>query len=112
MLRSLVGSEMCIRDRCSSSSNSHSATLQGDGTSTTTQLLGVSEAVIKDAVEKIGGFGKVVRTCIESAEQHIRDNSSCLLYTSDAADEEDSVDLGGRRLFKQKKNNDITGMSM
>ncbi len=23
----------------------------------------------------------------------------CLLYTSDAADEEDSVDLGGRRLF-------------
>eukprot|EP00656_Telonema_subtile_P024202 TRINITY_DN2615_c0_g1_i5.p1 TRINITY_DN2615_c0_g1~~TRINITY_DN2615_c0_g1_i5.p1 ORF type:complete len:196 (-),score=33.16 TRINITY_DN2615_c0_g1_i5:4-591(-) len=26
----------------------------------------------------------------------------CLLYTSDAADEEDSVDLGGRRIFKQK----------
>eukprot|EP00658_Telonema_sp_P-2_P062441 TRINITY_DN51112_c0_g1_i1.p2 TRINITY_DN51112_c0_g1~~TRINITY_DN51112_c0_g1_i1.p2 ORF type:complete len:131 (-),score=21.26 TRINITY_DN51112_c0_g1_i1:79-471(-) len=28
---------------------------------------------------------------------------SCLLYTSDAADEEDSVDLGGRRIIKQKK---------
>ena len=27
----------------------------------------------------------------------------CLLYTSDAADEEDSVDLGGRRNIKQKK---------
>ena len=27
---------------------------------------------------------------------------SCLLYTSDAADEEDSVDLGGRRIFKKK----------
>ena len=27
----------------------------------------------------------------------------CLLYTSDAADEEDSVDLGGRRIIKQKK---------
>eukprot|EP00656_Telonema_subtile_P012634 TRINITY_DN16371_c0_g1_i1.p1 TRINITY_DN16371_c0_g1~~TRINITY_DN16371_c0_g1_i1.p1 ORF type:complete len:419 (-),score=91.80 TRINITY_DN16371_c0_g1_i1:17-1273(-) len=27
----------------------------------------------------------------------------CLLYTSDAADEEDSVDLGGRRVFKKKK---------
>eukprot|EP00656_Telonema_subtile_P055883 TRINITY_DN8795_c0_g1_i3.p1 TRINITY_DN8795_c0_g1~~TRINITY_DN8795_c0_g1_i3.p1 ORF type:complete len:125 (+),score=38.35 TRINITY_DN8795_c0_g1_i3:476-850(+) len=27
----------------------------------------------------------------------------CLLYTSDAADEEDSVDLGGRRLVKKKK---------
>eukprot|EP00656_Telonema_subtile_P016102 TRINITY_DN18491_c0_g1_i1.p1 TRINITY_DN18491_c0_g1~~TRINITY_DN18491_c0_g1_i1.p1 ORF type:complete len:238 (-),score=36.80 TRINITY_DN18491_c0_g1_i1:68-781(-) len=28
---------------------------------------------------------------------------SCLLYTSDAADEEDSVDLGGRRILKKKK---------
>eukprot|EP00658_Telonema_sp_P-2_P048029 TRINITY_DN36553_c0_g1_i1.p1 TRINITY_DN36553_c0_g1~~TRINITY_DN36553_c0_g1_i1.p1 ORF type:complete len:202 (+),score=51.74 TRINITY_DN36553_c0_g1_i1:134-739(+) len=27
---------------------------------------------------------------------------SCLLYTSDAADEEDSVDLGGRRIIKKK----------
>eukprot|EP00658_Telonema_sp_P-2_P085742 TRINITY_DN9842_c0_g1_i2.p1 TRINITY_DN9842_c0_g1~~TRINITY_DN9842_c0_g1_i2.p1 ORF type:complete len:170 (+),score=23.51 TRINITY_DN9842_c0_g1_i2:379-888(+) len=29
--------------------------------------------------------------------------SDCLLYTSDAADEEDSVDLGGRRIIKKKK---------
>eukprot|EP00658_Telonema_sp_P-2_P034379 TRINITY_DN25100_c0_g1_i1.p1 TRINITY_DN25100_c0_g1~~TRINITY_DN25100_c0_g1_i1.p1 ORF type:complete len:113 (-),score=12.02 TRINITY_DN25100_c0_g1_i1:46-384(-) len=28
---------------------------------------------------------------------------SCLLYTSDAADEEDSVDLGGCRIIKKKK---------
>src|SRR5665648_1293374 len=27
-------------------------------------------------------------------------HSDCLLYTSDAADEEDSVDLGGRRIIK------------
>ena len=27
----------------------------------------------------------------------------CLLYTSDAADERSSVDLGGRRIFKKKK---------
>eukprot|EP00658_Telonema_sp_P-2_P074434 TRINITY_DN63656_c0_g1_i1.p1 TRINITY_DN63656_c0_g1~~TRINITY_DN63656_c0_g1_i1.p1 ORF type:complete len:102 (-),score=8.76 TRINITY_DN63656_c0_g1_i1:16-321(-) len=27
---------------------------------------------------------------------------SCLLYTSDAADEEDSGDLGGRRIIKKK----------
>ena len=27
----------------------------------------------------------------------------CLLYTSDAADEEDSVDLGGRRTIKKKQ---------
>ena len=28
--------------------------------------------------------------------------STCLLYTSDAADEEDSVDFGGRRIIKKK----------
>ena len=30
--------------------------------------------------------------------------NACLLYTSDAADERSSVDLGGRRLIKKKKN--------
>ena len=29
--------------------------------------------------------------------------NTCLLYTSDAADEEDSVDPGGRRIIKKKK---------
>ena len=37
-------------------------------------------------------------------EQH-HTGSGCLLYTSDAADERSSVDLGGRRIIK-KKNND------
>eukprot|EP00658_Telonema_sp_P-2_P018541 TRINITY_DN17277_c0_g1_i6.p1 TRINITY_DN17277_c0_g1~~TRINITY_DN17277_c0_g1_i6.p1 ORF type:complete len:170 (-),score=51.27 TRINITY_DN17277_c0_g1_i6:67-576(-) len=35
------------------------------------------------------------------ATAHCR--TTCLLYTSDAADEEDSVDLGGRRIIKKKK---------
>src|SRR5678815_6106262 len=30
--------------------------------------------------------------------------NNCLLYTSDAADERSSVDLGGRRIIKKKKN--------
>ena len=30
--------------------------------------------------------------------------SGCLLYTSDAADERSSVDLGGRRIIKKKNN--------
>src|SRR5664279_3838335 len=34
---------------------------------------------------------------VTDAENH----KCCLLYTSDAADEEDSVDLGGRRLIKK-----------
>ena len=33
----------------------------------------------------------------------------CLLYTSDAADERSSVDLGGRRIIKKKKNNEPIG---
>src|SRR5678816_4773185 len=31
------------------------------------------------------------------------DPAGCLLYTSDAADERSSVDLGGRRIIKKKK---------
>ena len=31
----------------------------------------------------------------------------CLLYTSDAADERSSVDLGGRRIIKKKKKTDV-----
>ena len=36
---------------------------------------------------------------------------ACLLYTSDAADERSSVDLGGRRIIKKKNNNKLNGMS-
>ena len=32
---------------------------------------------------------------------------SCLLYTSDAADERSSVDLGGRRIIKKKKYREV-----
>ena len=32
-------------------------------------------------------------------------SSCCLLYTSDAADERSSVDLGGRRIIKKKNTN-------
>src|SRR5678816_1797230 len=35
--------------------------------------------------------------------QRPNDPSICLLYTSDAADERSSVDLGGRRIIKKKK---------
>ena len=38
--------------------------------------------------------------CIFSSFQ----TSTCLLYTSDAADERSSVDLGGRRIIKKKNN--------
>ena len=34
----------------------------------------------------------------------LRRYRDCLLYTSDAADERSSVDLGGRRIIKKKNN--------
>ena len=42
----------------------------------------------------------------QSAEgiQFVRCLMHCLLYTSDAADERSSVDLGGRRIIKKKNN--------
>ena len=36
--------------------------------------------------------------------------SDCLLYTSDAADERSSVDLGGRRIIKKKNRNKYSGV--
>ena len=36
------------------------------------------------------------------------DPGRCLLYTSDAADERSSVDLGGRRIIKKKKKHTMT----
>ena len=36
-------------------------------------------------------------------KQMIGRRGGCLLYTSDAADERSSVDLGGRRIIKKKK---------
>eukprot|EP00658_Telonema_sp_P-2_P020985 TRINITY_DN18332_c0_g1_i11.p1 TRINITY_DN18332_c0_g1~~TRINITY_DN18332_c0_g1_i11.p1 ORF type:complete len:743 (-),score=183.36 TRINITY_DN18332_c0_g1_i11:25-2253(-) len=39
----------------------------------------------------------------EMAKRSAAQAKGCLLYTSDAADEEDSVDLGGRRIIKKKK---------
>ena len=36
----------------------------------------------------------------------------CLLYTSDAADERSSVDLGGRRIIKKKKYTERCGVGV
>ena len=40
---------------------------------------------------------------LPTKEQDISLSWHCLLYTSDAADERSSVDLGGRRIIKKKK---------
>ena len=48
-----------------------------------------------------GGDGKAVEPTAFMA---------CLLYTSDAADERSSVDLGGRRIINKKTTTDLPGL--
>ena len=48
-----------------------------------------------------------VKTLTVMIEKYIdTPHITCLLYTSDAADERSSVDLGGRRIIKKKKENE------
>src|SRR5664280_3718974 len=54
---------------------------------------------IKAAVDAAQRRGNIVHK-VHHANQ-FTSGSHCLLYTSDAADEEDSVDLGGRRIIKK-----------
>ena len=72
-----MGSEMCIRDR--------DMTLPADAELVTASAAAVIKAAMNRAIANI-----LHRTC--------------LLYTSDAADERSSVDLGGRRIIKKKNN--------
>ena len=79
MLRSLVGSEMCIRDR-------HRG--EADG-----RVGGAEQAEI---LQDLGHM-----------TVHPAHPVGCLLYTSDAADDLLCVDFGGRRIIKKKKKHNI-----
>ena len=64
---------------------------------------------IRDRAPVISGFpfngsgGAAFLKANASGTQLWVNNNACLLYTSDAADERSSVDLGGRRIIKKKK---------
>eukprot|EP00658_Telonema_sp_P-2_P023646 TRINITY_DN19479_c0_g1_i2.p1 TRINITY_DN19479_c0_g1~~TRINITY_DN19479_c0_g1_i2.p1 ORF type:complete len:135 (-),score=36.14 TRINITY_DN19479_c0_g1_i2:52-456(-) len=132
MLRSLVGSEMCIRDSSCSDNPWTIGTINvtpanenvllqifqiastlaasvatvviillADGTPIEVQVLIVLlNSVCASNVDRESVI--LVRYFISPAI-HRGWDWVCLLYTSDAADEEDSVDLGGRRIIKKKK---------
>ena len=51
---------------------------------------------LKFYLKKVNFFKKKIKINFE-VDQYV-----CLLYTSDAADERSSVDLGGRRIIKKK----------
>ena len=75
MLRSLVGSEMCIRDR-------------------------VGKLHEVNAEVDIRRYAETVESGVTDVK--IWRATPCLLYTSDAADDLLCVDLGGRRIIKKK----------
>ena len=49
------------------------------------------------------------RVVVEDELGGMHASRPCLLYTSDAADERSSVDLGGRRVIKKKTKADMGG---
>ena len=64
------------------------------------QIRGFGSFITKKRAAKIG------RNIKKNIAVHIPEHYiPCLLYTSDAADERSSVDLGGRRIIKKKKKN-------
>src|SRR5674536_196005 len=51
-----------------------------------------------NAIEFSSSFKQLLDIVVEHYNDKVLLTYTCLLYTSDAADEEDSVDLGGRRI--------------
>ena len=67
--------------------------------------LAAEEVLVGDAV-LVDLIALVEVAVLARLELELRDAEAedCLLYTSDAADERSSVDLGGGRIIKKKKN--------
>eukprot|EP00658_Telonema_sp_P-2_P033247 TRINITY_DN2443_c0_g1_i58.p1 TRINITY_DN2443_c0_g1~~TRINITY_DN2443_c0_g1_i58.p1 ORF type:complete len:362 (+),score=101.10 TRINITY_DN2443_c0_g1_i58:115-1200(+) len=92
----------------------HSDAIHGEGYGLASQMAQAAKqngrvesdefhGALQEALLQIADIGRLQQ---QGLEQHMNDlDDICLLYTSDAADEEDSVDLGGRRIIKKKKKN-------
>eukprot|EP00658_Telonema_sp_P-2_P046797 TRINITY_DN35110_c0_g1_i1.p1 TRINITY_DN35110_c0_g1~~TRINITY_DN35110_c0_g1_i1.p1 ORF type:complete len:114 (+),score=22.93 TRINITY_DN35110_c0_g1_i1:52-342(+) len=94
MLRSLVGSEMCIRDRAHPDRWGlplHCVQIVSRPTAIPGRVALGESVALRQSLELRGGADGAA---IEEG---------CLLYTSDAADEEDRVDLCGGRNIKNKR---------
>ena len=83
-----MGSEMCIRDR------DRPLPVLLDAGPAVHQSAGLARYTERLATHILRDFADSVALTLFY---------NCLLYTSDAADERSSVDLGGRRIIKKKK---------
>eukprot|EP00658_Telonema_sp_P-2_P045052 TRINITY_DN32964_c0_g1_i1.p1 TRINITY_DN32964_c0_g1~~TRINITY_DN32964_c0_g1_i1.p1 ORF type:complete len:158 (+),score=65.99 TRINITY_DN32964_c0_g1_i1:108-581(+) len=138
MLRSLVGSEMCIRDRYSFAWNWLGMTIPAGEKVIFNEVEYTSQLCYCNAIMYHAGdyayawynllmgmqpddnvdfpdgreitYEAILHKNVAfypadiDVQNRVTEFQNCLLYTSDAADEEDSVDLGGRRIIKKKNN--------
>ena len=101
---------MCIRDRAIAFAFVSLATILNDPRLDAIGSISIGVVLIVVAIFvaiRIRGL-LVGRSAEDELQAGIRDEIAkhagiCLLYTSDAADERSSVDLGGRRIIKKKK---------
>ena len=103
-----MGSEICIRDRLQVIAAETPPLALAGGLTFKIYLL--------DPLRVIGDPDHLTRLFLNLLDNAIKytptggqitlRTNACLLYTSDAADERSSVDLGGRRIIKKKKKKD------
>ena len=80
-----------------------------DGIRDLVRSRGLGDVYKRQSLRRARRKDDVHRAAREQPESHHRQRcftrapETCLLYTSDAADERSSVDLGGRRIIKKKK---------
>src|SRR5678815_4358960 len=105
---------MCIRDRYQlDHSNDKLVGLMRDKNFGTVGAVACDEGGNIAAATSTGGmtnkrYGRIGDSPLIGAGTYANNKTcaiscTCLLYTSDAADERSSVDLGGRRIIKKKK---------
>ena len=89
---------MCIRDRNISAQVFNTSPL----ITTTYTLIGVNQFGCIDSASTTV-LVNPLPTVFAGNDTIVNMDEFCLLYTSDAADERSSVDLGGRRIINKKK---------
>eukprot|EP00658_Telonema_sp_P-2_P075770 TRINITY_DN65512_c0_g1_i1.p1 TRINITY_DN65512_c0_g1~~TRINITY_DN65512_c0_g1_i1.p1 ORF type:complete len:117 (-),score=53.07 TRINITY_DN65512_c0_g1_i1:49-399(-) len=99
MLRSLVGSEMCIRD----SRLCAVTTFSSPNIAKQQHIFMFLAIIFYPDTTYFLSLSPLFNNPTHNKAFPLAVCYTCLLYTSDAADEEDSVDLGGRRIIKKKK---------
>ena len=91
---------MCIRDRVGVQTLERADILG--------MPVGVGRSIVsKEQVERPGEAQMIDVFEKDDEGNYVGVVNICLLYTSDAADERSSVDLGGRRIIKKKKKNTL-----